>query len=425
MKDVKRPIVADSPGRLFVIVACAIFAGETFVMLFLEEFSSLPGWKGALFDSTLLSAIVAPALYFFVFRPLTTHITEREQAELALRDRDEALRHILATSLDGFWLSDADGKLLEVNVTYIRQSGYSREELLGMHSGDLEIRENAPDNAQQIRSIVAAGSAQFESIHRRKDQSHWHVEVSASYRDAGGGQLFVFLRDITERKLAEAAQREHADLLAALSARMLNLQESEKQRIAIELHERVAQTLSAAKLAVENTLNAIRLGGDNATQTLDALIPPLQAGIREVRSVAISLRPPTLDDLGLLSTLHEMCREYHATRPHVQLETGFDIVEDDIPHPLRAIIFRVVESAFNVLAEEEAVGRISLSLGSDTRSIILTLRDDALEAGAPSASNPLGHPYINARDRTLLSGGKLSVDPDPLGGIILRAIWLR
>jgi PAS domain S-box-containing protein len=425
MHDANRPIVADSPGRLFVILACSIFAGEASVMFLLDALPPLPDLEGALLDSTLLSTIVAPALYFFVFRPLTTHIAEREEAEQALRDSDDAHRHILAASLDGFWLTDLEGRLLEVNATYARQSGFSREELLGMRIGDLEIKEAASETAQHIQRIVAAGSEQFESIHRRKDGSQWHVEISASYRAARGGQFFVFMRDITERKLAEVAQREHSDLLATLSARMLNAQESEKQRIAVELHEHVAQTLSAAKLAVENTVSAISSGLGSSTQALDALIAPLQAGIRDVRSVAVSLRPPTLDDLGLLSTLRERCREFVTKHQHVELETNFNISEGDLPQPLRAIIFRVVDSAFTALAEEEALGRIALSLSSDARSIVLTLRDDALELATPSDRNSLGHPYIAGRDLTLLSGGKFSVETDPWGGLALNAIWLR
>ncbi len=425
MRDVNRPKISASPRRLFVILACSIFAGEAFVMFLLDALPPLPDLEGALLDSTLLSAIVAPAIYFFVFRPLTSHIAEREQAERALRDSDEAHRHILAASLDGFWLTDVEGRLLEVNATYASQSGYAREELLGMGIGDLEIEQNAAATAQHIRRIVAAGSEQFESIQRRKDGSHWHVEISASYRAARGGQLFVFLRDITERKLAEAAQREYSDLLAELSTRMLSAQESEKQRIAVELHERVAQTLSAAKLAVENTVSAISSGHGGSTQALDALIAPLQAGIRNVRSVAVSLRPPTLDDLGLLSTLRELCREYGEKHQHIEMETSLKVAEGDLPQALRAIIFRVVESAFNVLAEEEAVGRIALSLSIDPRSIVLTLRDDALELAPHSDRDALAHPYLNARDLTLLSGGKFSVDAEPDGGATLKAIWLR
>ncbi len=420
-----RPTVAQSPGRLFVILACSIFVGETMVMLFLDMFPRVTGWRDALLDSTLLSLMVAPVLFYFVFRPLTRHISERELAEQALRESDEAHRHILATTLDGFCIVDVNGRLREVNTRYMRQSGYTRGELLGMRLTDLEAPETAAATEASMQQIISTGSGQFESMHRRKDGSLWHVEASASYRDNGEGQCFVFLRDITERKRAEADLREHSELIGALSARMLNTQENEKQHIAFELHERVAQTLAAVTFAIENASHACNADNGKVLPMLEGIIRPLQAATREVRSVAVGLHPPILNDLGLISALRAMCREFGEKYQHIGLETSFDLIETDIPDSLRVIIFRVVESAFGVLAECEAVGRVGLSLRSDPHRIFLTLHDDALDAEQLKEGGTAVHPYAKARDQTLLSRGKFSTEPDPWGGISLDAVWLR
>jgi PAS domain S-box-containing protein len=127
------------------------------------------------------------------------------QRDVTLQQRDEILRSILETSLDGFWRVDGQGHLLDVNPTYSQQSGYAREELLEMQVSDLEAEESTAETAIRIRRLIETGRDQFESRHRRKDGSIWDVEVSATYRDAAGGLLCVFLRDITERKRAELA----------------------------------------------------------------------------------------------------------------------------------------------------------------------------------------------------------------------------
>ena len=136
------------------------------------------------------------------FNRLLDTLTQRD---VTLQQRDEILRSILETSLDGFWRVDGQGHLLDVNSTYSQQSGYAREELLEMQVSDLEAGESAAETAIRIQRLIETGRDQFESRHRRRDGSIWDVEVSATYRDAAGGLLCVFLRDITERKQAEVA----------------------------------------------------------------------------------------------------------------------------------------------------------------------------------------------------------------------------
>lgn len=130
-------------------------------------------------------------------------ITERKQAEETLREAEVQRLAILQTAMDGFWLLDLQGRLVEVNETYCRMSGYSAQELLSMHISDLEDVEAADATTTHIQKIVAQGEDRFESRHRRKDSSVFDVEVSVQYQAAEDGQLVTFLHDITERKHAE------------------------------------------------------------------------------------------------------------------------------------------------------------------------------------------------------------------------------
>ncbi|MFZ2958755.1 MAG: GAF domain-containing protein [Candidatus Ozemobacteraceae bacterium] len=126
-----------------------------------------------------------------------------KRGEEALRTSEQQHRAILQTAMDGFWRIDTQGHILEVNESYCRMSGFSKQELLTMSIPDLEAVEMASDTADRIQRIIAAGGERFESRHRRKDGSSFDVEVSAQYKSAVGEQFVVFLRDITERKRAE------------------------------------------------------------------------------------------------------------------------------------------------------------------------------------------------------------------------------
>lgn len=135
-------------------------------------------------------------------------ITERKQAEEKLQKSEERHRTILQTAMDGFWMVDLHGRILEVNEAYCRMSGYSARELLAMNISDLESVESAMDTAAHINKVMTQGEDRFESRHRCKDGRIIDVEINCQYREEEGGQLVVFLQDITERKQNEEELRQ-------------------------------------------------------------------------------------------------------------------------------------------------------------------------------------------------------------------------
>lgn len=126
---------------------------------------------------------------------------------------DEAMRCIVETALDGYWLVDVEGNLLDVNTTYCEQSGYSRNELLKMKIGDLEAMEDSAETAARTRNIMLKGCDRFVSVHRGKTGALRKVEVSVTYHPSEGGRFFVFLHNLSEYKLTEDEIRVHRDYL--------------------------------------------------------------------------------------------------------------------------------------------------------------------------------------------------------------------
>ena len=161
---------------------------------------------------------------------LAKMLEKQKRAEEALQKSEEKHRTILQTALDGFWLADAQGRLLEVNETYCRMSGYSAQELLAMHISDLEGVENVDEVAAHIQKIITLGEHRFESKHNRKDGSIFDVENSVQYRPIDGGQFIVFLRDITERKRSEEEIKMlNADLEQRVIERTAQLESANKE----------------------------------------------------------------------------------------------------------------------------------------------------------------------------------------------------
>lgn len=146
---------------------------------------------------------LAPA----VQRELHEAATRRahRQAEAALRLSEARHAAILMSALDGYWLVDSNGRIVEVNQASAQMSGYSIDELLTMGIVDLEDAESAGDTAAHLQKIHRLGVDRFDTRHRRKDGSVYDVEVSAQTSADGSGLTVGFLRDVTERNLAAAA----------------------------------------------------------------------------------------------------------------------------------------------------------------------------------------------------------------------------
>lgn len=138
---------------------------------------------------------------------ISRDITERKLNEEALRESEEKHRTILQTAMDGFFITDMQGRLMEVNETYCRMSGYSKQELLTMRVSDLEVIETPDEIARRILKIRAHFMDRFETRHRRKGGTIFDIDASIQYQPIEGGRIVAFMRDITERKQAEEERK--------------------------------------------------------------------------------------------------------------------------------------------------------------------------------------------------------------------------
>ena len=173
-------------------------------------------------------------------------ITDRKK----LRDRDEI---ILKTCIDGFWLTDTHGRILEVNDAYCRMSGYSRDELLTMSIQDVEAMEAPQEILQHIRGVMDKGFHRFESRHRRKDGTIMDLNISVNYLELDGGRNFTFFRDITASKQADKEIRKfktiadnagHGVALADLQGNIAYVNDSFAQMHQYSVDELIGKNLS-------------------------------------------------------------------------------------------------------------------------------------------------------------------------------------
>ncbi len=240
--------------------------------------------------------------------------------------------------------------------------------------------------------------------------------------------LILIMRHAT--KIIESQQttiRDRTTTLEMLSGRMLKSEEMEKKKIAVDLHEGLAQTLSAIKTHVERS-RAKSASPEAGTESLERIVPVLQDAISEVRAIATELRPSTLDGLGLLPTIRWFCREFEQLHPGKRIEQNLELQESDLPAALKIVLYRVIESVMKNLVSYVDADQIRIDLRLAGRTIILSVEDSPQDSTYAAATTQIPDPdlqlqFVEARERTTLSGGTCSIGHNATGGVRLRCAW--
>lgn len=243
------------------------------------------------------------------------------------------------------------------------------------------------------------------------------------------GALVVIVR--RAGRTVEAQQRiieEKSQLLRELSAHFLQAEEVGKQRIANELHEGVLQTLAATKLTLESAHELIaKSPTPTNVHSLGSLVPVIRDTMRDIQAIASALRPPNLDDFGLVSAMTYLRREYRAAHPGLEIELQIGLEEPAIPATLRIVIFRIIERALQRAVTGTNVGRVTANLAKRQDTLVLTVSDtgsrSAAKAGDPSDSVDDGNSVIGAKEYAVLSGGLFTARIDASGATTITATW--
>ncbi len=217
--------------------------------------------------------------------------------------------------------------------------------------------------------------------------------------------------------------------LKYFSSRLIKVQEEERRRISIELHDSIGSSLSAIKYVLENIAREAKKG-ELPLDAFDPVISMIQGTIEESRRIMADLRPSILDDLGVITAIDWLRREFTDKHEQIRVEKHVDVDEEDIPDVLKIVIFRIVQEAFHNIFKYSGADRADLKFRKTENSMILTIEDNGKGfevADVPvekASSLTLGGMGLGTMsERTELSGGKFEIRSEPGKGTRIRAVW--
>jgi signal transduction histidine kinase len=240
-----------------------------------------------------------------------------------------------------------------------------------------------------------------------------------------GALVFVFHRLQATIEEQQDIIRERTRTLELLSAKLLTASENERRRVAVELHEGVAQTLSAVKTRLETAVG--RFGRQEAkagSQLVRELVPFVQGAIEEVRGLALDLRPPSLDQLGIADTMAWYCRRLQSAHPHMTIECHVGPTEPQVSAPLRVIMYRILEEALGGIVRRGKASHVRLELEQEAGVVRLRIEDDAFIY--PTAKDDASDARVELatiQERAALSGGSVQVQSRAPGGTTIDVSW--
>lgn len=213
---------------------------------------------------------------------------------------------------------------------------------------------------------------------------------------------------IYARKNRALAKRESE--LAELSQRLLSAHEEERRRIARELHDNLSQSLAAVKLHLAALKDEI--SPDKAKEVLGII----DQAVTETRTLAYSLRPPLLDDLGLLPSLRrlaEMVEAASGLEMHLNLEEG-----ERLPRPVESLLFYVAQEAIRNVQKHAQAKHVVVTLHRELGKVILAVKDDGIGF---RPQDPQGLGLRGIKERVDVTGGRMEVTSSPGCGALVSA----
>ena len=314
-------------------------------------------------------------------------ITEQKKTEQARAQ----LAAIVESSNDAIISRNLDGTIASWNKAAERMFGWTATEIIGKPIQTLSPPDRRGNFVHVLEQVKRGEIAEpYDTERVRKDGTRFDARVSLSaVKDTAGHVtgIAIIIRDITESKRAETALRDYAAQMRHLSWRLSEVEERERRAIHRELHDRVGANLAALKLDL-SLINSL-LSSDDRKTAGDRLQKAQQlAGetVEQIRDVMADLRPPALDDYGLLAALRNYAQSYSA-RLGIPVMVDGDDIQPRLALAVETALFRIAQEALNNIAKHAQARHVVITITMKDNGVTLVIADDGI-GFAPGQANP-------------------------------------
>ncbi|HMR63617.1 MAG TPA: PAS domain S-box protein [Anaerolineae bacterium] len=354
-------------------------------------------------------------------------ITERRQMQRRLQCERDFAETLIETAEAIILVLDPQGQIVRFNRYMEEISGYTLTEVWGKDWFDTFIPAR---DRQRMRAIFLKAISDHKtqgaiSVIVTKDRHEREIAwYDKTLKNANGTiiGLLVIGQDVTEQNRAES---ERADLfeevsrqreqLRAITRRLADAQEADRKAFARELHDRVGQSLTALDLnlnIIQSELrhSTVQVSELTRTRLEDSLALVAQTA-EHIRDVMANLRPPVLDDYGLVAAVRWYANEF-SSRVDFRVVVQSEQLEPRLPAPVEDSLFRIVQEALTNVAKHAAADLVSITISTDDDHIRLVITDNGRGFELHQWSDPAQRQswgIVTMTERAEAIGGRMTV----------------
>lgn len=336
-------------------------------------------------------------------------ITDQLKVQVALESSETTLG-VLAANSPSMISVFRGSNMVYANPAMVEVTGYSEAELSSMAG----LSTVHPDDRALVRERETARRATEEvapyefRIVTKSGETRWVELIAAPLRIEGDAEFVVELRDLTEQRQAEASLANSRDRLRALAAGTWEAAERERKAVAREIHDELGQLLTAQKMDVAWLARHLGDVSPDIKERLASLDALASSAINSVRRIASSLRPPLLDDGGLVAAMDWHIRDFEH-RSGIVCQARLPEHEPSLSPEHTTAVYRVLQEALTNVARHAGECQTTVQFDVSDEEIRLTVRDDGIGISLVSLLRDNAVGLIGMRERAEQAGGELEI----------------
>lgn len=349
--------------------------------------------------------------------------SERNRLIQNLRGSEARYRALAEAAQDVIFVIGRDDRVEYVNGAGARQLRRTPQEVIGRPRTELFPPEVATPQGISLKTVVETKQPMsIESRVMYPGVERWLNTVLVPLLN-GNGEVTAVLgvsRDITQRKHAEQELHASRQRLATLSRQLISAQETERRRLAHELHDEIGQVLTGVHLSLQHVRN---LCEGEAASRIDDSDHVIQRAITQVRDMSLNLRPHMLDDFGLAAALRWFLERQEGNG--LDIHYRCDATGVELPLELKNSCFRVVQEAVTNVQRHARAKNLWVEIDETEHEMRLCIRDDGrgFDAGKIEAQAETGGAFgiLGMRERVELHDGRFELESNVDQGTTIRA----